>query len=94
MESFKEKQLKKQVDRIFGNSPQAQEIKAIVLKANTTGYTQEEIDAYVKQKEADLKEILDFFELPNESTIESTTIYNKIYSNDILSNGESSGNEN
>lgn len=93
MESFKEKQLKKQVDRLFGNSPQAEEIKSIVIRANTVGYTQEEIDSYVKQKEEDLKAILDYFDQPNMETTESKTIYNKLFSNELLDNAESDRNE-
>lgn len=93
MESFKEKQLKKQVDRLFGNSPQAEEIKSIVIRANTVGYTQEEIDSYVKQKEEDLKAILDYFDHPNMETTESKTIYNKLFSNELLDNAESDRNE-
>jgi len=84
MASFKEIQLKKQVDRIFGSSPQAEEIKAIVIKANTTGYTQDEINAYIRQKEEDLKAILDYFVLPNEPTVESKTIYDRILSTSII----------
>lgn len=88
MASFKEKQLKKKIDEMFGNSPQAEEIKNIVLKANTTGFTEKEIEEYKRQKEEDLKAILDHFQLPNEPSVPSQVIYNKIISNDILAEAD------
>lgn len=88
MASFKEKQLKKKIDEMFGNSPQAEEIKNIVLKANTTGFTEKEIEEYKRQKEEDLKAILVHFQLPNGLSVPSQVIYNKIISNDILAEAD------
>lgn len=89
METFKQKQLKDQINRIFGNSPQAEEMKQIVLKANTVGFTEEEIKEYQRKKEEDLKMICEFFD-PELSklplTEESKVIENKIFSNELIGN--------
>lgn len=85
METFKEKQLKYKLDRIFGNSPQGQEMKQIVLKAQTIGYTEQEIESYKKQKEDEVKALNDFFgNEPPQQCVPSEVIYGKIYSNDIV----------
>ena len=84
MESFKEKQLKRQLDSIFGNSEAGMEMKAIVLKAHTTGYTQEEMDEYIKRREEDLQLILERFKLPNMETVESKVIYNESLASNLL----------
>lgn len=86
MESFKVKKLKSQLDRIFGTSPQVEDMKNIILKANTTGFTEEEIEQYKKQKEEEINAFNAFFGekcdlcLPTESVV----IENKIFSNEIL----------
>lgn len=85
MESFKTKQLKSQLNRIFGNSPEAEEMKNIIFKANTDGFSEEEIEAYKKQKEEEIKAFNDFFgDKPAEPTVESQVIVGKIFSNEIL----------
>jgi len=91
MESFKVKQLKSQLDLIFGNSEQAKEMKEIVLKANTVGFTEEEINEYKKKKEEDIGAIENFFDkdlskLPcaYESKVISENEIKNIFSNEIL----------
>ena len=85
MESFKVKQLKSHLDKVFGNTPQAEEMKAIVLKAQTTGFTEEEIEAYKKQKEQEIQAFNDFFGTdPPEPCVPSQVIIGKIFSNEIL----------
>jgi hypothetical protein len=90
MESFKDKQLKSQLDRVFGNSPQGEEMKRIVYKAQTTGYTEEEIEAYKKQKEDEVKAFNDFFGTePPQPCVPSEVIVGKIFSNEILDDNTS-----
>lgn len=88
MESLKTKQLKKQLDNIFGDSEAGKEMKAIVLKAQTTGFTPEEVEQYKKQREEDLALLLERFSLPYEETVESQTIYGELKSNNIESKDE------
>lgn len=83
MESFKIKQLKKQLDNIFGESDAGKEMKEVILKANTTGFTQEEIEQYRKQREEDLAVILERFQLPYEETKKSEVIVGVLKSNNI-----------
>lgn len=90
MTSLREKQIRAQIERIFGDSPVAEEMKRIVLKANTEGFTPEEIEAYTKQKEEDIRQINLFFaqepieETKEEIPLENRTIYGRIISNEIL----------
>jgi len=94
MESFKIKQLKSHLDKVFGNSPQAEEMKQIVFKAQTTGYTDEEIEAYKKQKEEEIQAFNDFFGTdPPLPTVESQVIVGKIFSNEILDDKPADDNE-
>lgn len=88
MESFKIKQLKKQLDNIFGESDAGKEMKEVILKANTTGFTQEEIEQYRKQREEDLAVILERFQLPYEETKNSEVIVGVLKSNNIESKDE------
>ena len=88
MESFKIKQLKKQLDNIFGESDAGKEMKEVILKANTTGFTQEEIEQYRKQREEDLAVILERFQLPYEETKKSEVIVGVLKSNNIESKDE------
>jgi hypothetical protein len=86
MATFREKQLKNMIDKIFGNSPQAQEMKDIVFKANTEGFTQEEIEQYKQKKLEDIQLINDFFkeDTIEEEIVQPKTIYGRIISNEIL----------
>lgn len=86
MATFREKQLKNMIDKIFGNSPQAQEMKDIVFQANTKGFTEEEIEEYKQKKEKDIQMINDFFKCDTneEEIVETKTIYGRIISNEIL----------
>lgn len=83
MESFRVKQLKRQLDTIFGESEAGKEMKHVVLKAQTTGFTPEEIEQYKKQREEDLAVLLERFSLPYEETIEGQVIYGELISNNI-----------
>lgn len=74
MDSFSTKCLKKKLDHLFGNSEQGEEIKNIVLKAHTTGFTEDEIEAYARQKEDDLQKILERFSLPSEDVKPSMVV--------------------
>jgi hypothetical protein len=94
MESFKIKQLKSQLDKVFGNSPHGEEMKQIVLKANTTGFTDEEIEAYKKQKADEIQAFNDFFGTdPPLPTVESQVIVGKIFSNEIIDDKPTDNNE-
>lgn len=77
VESFKEKQLKKHLDLVIGDSDAGQEMKALILKANSGGFCEADMEAYRKQKEEDLKLILERFSLPNMETVDSKVIYNQ-----------------
>lgn len=88
MESFKIKQLKKNLDSVCGNSPQAMEFKEMIIKAHL-GYTEDELEQYKKQREQDVKDILEYFgEVQEHPQIPCKTIYGQIKSNSILDDKE------
>lgn len=49
--------IKENLDRIFGNSPQAEELKSIALKAQTEGITDEDARLFWEQKEKEIAEL-------------------------------------
>jgi hypothetical protein len=55
--STRDARIKEKLDRLFGNSPQAEELKAIALKAQTTGLTDEDIKEYWEEKEKEIAEL-------------------------------------
>lgn len=88
MDSFHVKYFKKQLDTLFGDSEQAQEIKSVVLKVNTVGITDEDIEAYARQKEEDLQRILERFSLPSEDVKPSMIVERELST--AIVNGEQS----
>jgi hypothetical protein len=88
MESFKIQQLRKNLDVVCGNSPQAKEFKEMIIKAHL-GVSEEEIEQYKKQKEQDVKDILEYFgDIPEHQQIPCETIYGELKSNTILDDTE------
>lgn len=57
METLKERTLKEQLNRMFGNRESAADIKQAVLLSQTGKITDEMIEQYKKQKEAEYEEI-------------------------------------
>ena len=51
MESLKERTVRDQLDRMFGNRESAREIKQAIFLANTGKITDEMVEQYKKQKE-------------------------------------------
>lgn len=57
MYSARTKRIEERLDRIFGNSPQAAELKALALKAQTEGFSEEEMKEYWDEKEREIAEL-------------------------------------
>jgi len=57
MESLKERNLKEQLDKMFGTRQSAYEIKQAILYSQTGKITDDMIEAYKKQKEQEYEEI-------------------------------------
>lgn len=49
--------IQEKLDRLFGNGPQAAELKAIALKAQTEGFSEEEMREYWENKEREIAEL-------------------------------------
>jgi hypothetical protein len=87
----REMKIVENINRILGNSPQAQEIKSIVLKAALGQMTEEDKIKYWEEKQRDLEEIKERMPVANDLAlpVESITIVGEpLLSNTIL--GESS----
>lgn len=57
MYSARTKRIEEKLDRIFGNGPQASELKALALKAQTEGFSEEDIRQYWQDKEKEISEL-------------------------------------
>jgi hypothetical protein len=55
--STRNERIKENLDRIFGDSIQGRELKAICLKAQTEGFTEEEMKKYWDDKEKEIAEL-------------------------------------
>ena len=55
--TFREQKIKERIDRIFGNSPQVQELKSIALKSALGELTEEDGREFWENKQRDLEEI-------------------------------------
>ena len=84
--STRDARIKQNLDRVFGDSPQAQELKSIALKAQTEGLTDEDIERYWKDKELEIQELKE--RMPEIGDLamptESITYYGKMASNLIV----------
>jgi hypothetical protein len=86
--------IKNHLDRIFGNSPQAEELKAISLKAQTDGFTEEEAREYWENKEKEIAELKERMPdvgdlaLPVESKVFYTETSNLIVNGTIDVSGQ------
>jgi hypothetical protein len=67
METLKEKTLKEQLDRMFGNRKSATDIKQAILLSQTNKITDEMIENYRKQKEMEYEQIKQQFTELNPS---------------------------
>jgi hypothetical protein len=67
METLKERTLKEQLNRLFGNRESAAEIKQAVLLSQTGKISDDAIEQYRKQKEAEGEEIRKQFTQLNPS---------------------------
>lgn len=67
METLKEKTLKEQLDRMFGNRASATDIKQAILLSQTNKITDEMIEEYRKQKELEHEQIKQQFTELNPS---------------------------
>jgi hypothetical protein len=67
METLKEKTLKEQLDRMFGNRSSAADIKQAILLSQTNKITDEMIEEYRKQKEMEHEQIKQQFTELNPS---------------------------
>jgi hypothetical protein len=65
MESLKERNLKEQLDRMFGTRQSASEIKNALFLSQTGKITDDMIEAYKKQKEQEYEEIKKQFPVLN-----------------------------
>jgi hypothetical protein len=85
--SAREERIKKHLDRVFGNSPQAAELKSIALKAQLDKLTDDDARKYWEEKQRDLEEIKRLMPEVNELALPqpSITITNQpLLSNTIL----------
>jgi hypothetical protein len=84
--STRDKRIKEQLDRVFGNSPQAEELKAIAFKAQTEGITDEEAKQFWDDKQREIDELKERMPVANDLAlpVESVTYYGKIDSNLIV----------
>ena len=70
----KEQRIREKIDRIFGNSEAAQELKSIALKSALGELTEEDMVEYWKNKEEEIREIKERMPdtdlaLPTESVV-------------------------
>jgi len=85
--TYRIQRIEEQINRVFGDSPQAREMKAIALKSALEGWTEEEMKQYWEEKERDLAEIKERFPVANDMCypVESITITNQgLLSNVII----------
>jgi len=103
--STRQLRIQNKLDRIFGNSPQAVELKSIALKAQTEGFSEEEMKEYWDEKEKDIAELKERMPVANDLAlpVESKTFYGSapIESNlivngtiDVSGQGKDGGREN
>ena len=73
--SLREQRIRAKIDSVFGNSPQAQELKSIALKSALGQLTEDVMKQYWEEKERDLTELkermpdVNDLALPTESIV-------------------------
>lgn len=91
--SSKEQRIRERINKIFGDSVAAQELKSIALKSALNELTEEDAIEYWKNKEEEIKELKERMPdtdlaLPTEST---TIVGQTLLSNIIMGEPENNG---
>lgn len=85
--STRQVRIQNKLDRIFGNSPQGAELKAIALKAQTEGFSEEEMKEYWEEKEKEIAELKERMPVANDLAlpVESKVFY--VETSNLIVNG-------
>jgi hypothetical protein len=97
LQTQRELKISENIDRIFGNSLQARELKSIALKSALGQLTEQDMVQYWADKERDLAEIKERLPVANDlcHPIESFTVTNQpLLSNVVLEDSTSQYNVN
>ena len=84
MECFRKKQMREQLTKMIGSTDTGKEMIELILKANFEGFSQEEQEAYNKQKEEEIKYFRERLDNSLSQPVESKTIYGEIISTDSV----------
>ena len=77
MEPFRKTQMREQLKKMIGGNPAGDQMIELILKANFEGFSEQEVEAYKKQKEDEIAYFRERLDIGTSQPVESVVVENQ-----------------